>query len=313
MPTSIRHLKHFAQLFIKHPKALMWSVAAALALWSFDSRAEAPTWQVAVHHNQVALTHPYNSEAPFRASSVEACDADNARLNGREYEGLPWPTYYSGTGYVVGVTCALRLHFADGRSGGAPGYPYRGEWRCADHNPPVNGLCGCPDGQRYDANAKQCVADKCPVSPITPITDPDFEQYENGRYSHAPDLEHLTSGTAAGAQCIVREARNAGSRARTTSGYRPPIYQTHILEVYDKWQLLEHNEDPVCAEVKASVLIEWNKHGPFAHQPGTTSRHSTGRAVDISLSNYGVADSIAARCQMIRNVPDDRPHFEPLR
>jgi hypothetical protein len=135
-------LKHFAQLFIKRPKALMWSVTAALALWSFDSRAEAPTWQVAVHHNQVALTHPYNSEAPFRASSVEACDADNARLNGREYEGLPWPTYYSGTGWdIAGITCALNLHFADGSSGGAPGYPYRGEWRCADHTPPVNWVC----------------------------------------------------------------------------------------------------------------------------------------------------------------------------
>jgi hypothetical protein len=181
--------------------------------------------------------------------------------------------------------------------------------------PPINGVCGCPDGQRYDANAKQCVPAVCPVSPITPITDPDFEQYETGRYSDDgdPDLEHLTPGTAAGAQCIVREAHNARIEATITSGYRPAIYQTHIREVYDKWQLLKDNQDPVCAEVKAQVLIEWDRHGPFAAQPGRTSRHSDGRAVDISLSNYGMADTIAARCQMWRRLPNDAPHFEPLR
>ena len=96
------------------------------------------------------------------------------------------------------------------------------------------------------------------------------------------------------------------------SGYRPPAYQTHLREVYDKWQLLKNNDDAACADTKRKVKNEYDDHR-FAHQPGVTSRHSTGRAVDISLSSYATADIIAAECGMSRPVPNDRVHFEPLR
>ena len=151
----------------------------------------------------------------------------------------------------------------------------------------------------------------CPITtPLTPL-DPAVQPYEDG----LKDMDNVTEATRAGAACIARAARARRPRiiARLVSGYRPPAYQTHIREVYDKWQLLVNNNDPVCADTKRQVKTEFDRHSRFAHQPGTTSRHSTRTAVDISLSNYTEADAIAAECNMSRPVPNDRPHFESPR
>lgn len=88
-----------------------------------------------------------------------------------------------------------------------------------------------------------------------------------------------------------------------------------IREVYDKWQLLENNYDAGCADIKSQVKTEFDRHAPFAHQPGNTSPHSTGLAVDISLTDYAAADTIASGCMvtgggaMSRPVANDRSHF----
>jgi len=132
-------------------------------------------------------------------------------------------------------------------------------------------------------------------------------------------MANETQATREGAACIVREARARYLSPQIASGYRPPAYQTHIREVYDKWQLLENNNDSVCADTKRQVENEFNKHSPFSHQPGNTSPHSSGRAVDIHLSDYTDADTIAAGCTiagggtMSRPVPNDRSHFESPR
>ncbi|MGD7196496.1 hypothetical protein [Ralstonia pseudosolanacearum] len=96
-----------------------------------------------------------------------------------------------------------------------------------------------------------------------------------------------------------------------TSGFRPPAYQQHIREVWDKWQQLQNNNNPACASLKEAVHTEWIKHGPFAHQPGATSNHSSGKAVDIGGVPQGNADAIGSQCNMRRPVPNDRVHYEP--
>ena len=66
---------------------------------------------------------------------------------------------------------------------------------------------------------------------------------------------------------------------------------------------------------KLQVEVEFMYHSKFAHQPGLTSRHSSGLAVDISLSSYTDADTIAPGCAvagggaMSRPVSGDRSHF----
>lgn len=156
----------------------------------------------------------------------------------------------------------------------------------------------------------------CPVAPLTQISDTEFSKYETGPYAKAPDVDpsRVTQATIDGAQCIIREAANEKIPARINVGYRPPAYQAHIREVYDKWQQLKDNTNSTCAQVKEEVRREWERHGPFAHQPGKTSNHPSGKAMDIWMKDYSKADTIAARCNMKRPLgAADRVHFEPIR
>ena len=166
--------------------------------------------------------------------------------------------------------------------------------------------CACDAGYVFDASRTSCVS-TCPVASLKPL-DPAVQPYEDGLI----DMANETQATRDGAACIVRVARARHLSPRITSGYRPPAYQTHIREVYDQWQLLKNNNDAACADTKRKVEIEFDHHD-FAHQPGNTSRHESGRAVDIHLSDYTVADTIAAGCNMSRPVPNDRVHFESPR
>jgi uncharacterized protein YcbK (DUF882 family) len=141
------------------------------------------------------------------------------------------------------------------------------------------------------------------------------QPYEDGLV----DMDNETQATRDGTACIVKEARTRRIYPKIVSGYRPPAYQTHIREVYDKWLLLENNNDSACADTKRQVEFEFKKHSKFSHQPGNTSRHSSGLAVDIHLLNYTDADIIAAGCTIVgggtmsRPVPNDRSHFESPR
>lgn len=166
----------------------------------------------------------------------------------------------------------------------------------------------CSDGSTPGGTYPNLTCDVCTVPRLTPL-DPAVQPYEDGLV----DMENETQATRDGAACIVRSARARHLSPQLISGYRPPAYQTHIREVYDKWQLLKNNNDAACADTKRKVQIEFDHHSPFAHQPGNTSPHSLRRAIDISLSNYADADTIAAGCNMSRSVPNDRVHFESPR
>lgn len=181
---------------------------------------------------------------------------------------------------------------------------------CPDHASSMfTGTCSCDPGYKFDAAGTSCIP-TCTESGLTPL-DPAVQPYEDG----LKDMDNVTEATRVGAACIARvaSARRPRIIARLVSGYRPPAYQTHIREVYDKWQTLKDNNEPACADIKQKVKDEFDHHSKFAHQPGNTSPHSTGHAVDISLSNYSEADAIAAECNMSRAVPNDRPHFESPR
>jgi|GEM_PF-5841418 len=157
-----------------------------------------------------------------------------------------------------------------------------------------------------------CSGNTCPVPPLTPITDPAARVHEDGRYAAQPDLDNLNSRTQTGMACILQRAAGEGIVATITSAYRPAQYQSHLQEVYDKWQLLKDNAQPECQEVKDAVRREFNKHRVI-RRPVNNSQHSTGNAVDIAGIPGERADSIAAACNMYRPEPSkDRVHFVPL-
>ncbi len=189
--------------------------------------------------------------------------------------------------------------------------------------------CVCDAGYEFDATRTSCVSTCTVTTKVADITDPVALQYEDGTYSDTePDLEHLTPATQAGLTCIQQRvaALRQYETPQPTSGYRPTAYQKHILEVYDKWQLIKNDNTPACAEVKAAIYAEWLHHKPFARRPGVTSNHShvdaqgnpAGNAVDISFVPQDIADTIACQCNMYRpmiNMPNpkdnDPVHYQP--
>jgi hypothetical protein len=237
---------------------------------------------------------------------------------------------------------------------------------CPSNSNPTGTSCTCDSGYMPDASASQCIA-ACPAyasptgDPNTPcqcdtgydwdtthtscestckittkiaeVTDPVALLYEDGTYNSTdrPDLEHLTPATQTGLACIQQKvaALNCYKTPKATSGYRPAAYQTHIREVYDKWQLIKDDNSSECADVKASIKAAYDDHKYFARQPGATSNHSqldalgnpAGNAVDISDvpdNALNSADAIACQCNMYRpliNMPNpkdnDPVHYQP--
>ena len=226
--------------------------------------------------------------------------------DGNYYGGNPW-----------GFTDAIASHIG-----------------CPNHAQPAGNSCTCTDPYMPDPAGTSCVpAPICTVTTkVADIMDPVAKQYENGTYSTTkPDLVHLTPATQAGLACIQQRvaAMNGYQTPQATSGYRPTVYQKHILEVYDKWQLIKDDNTPACAETKAGIQKEFIKHSRFARRPGVTSNHSqvdaqgnpAGEAVDISFvpdNTNASADAIACQCNMYRpmiNMPNpkdnDPVHYQP--
>jgi hypothetical protein len=172
------------------------------------------------------------------------------------------------------------------------------------------------NGHRYYSPAFRrinlvCEVDTCPVAPLTPVTDPVVVEHEVGRYASRPDMDNLNARARAGAACILQRAAALGAAAETSSGYRPPAYQAHLREVWDKWQLLKNNNDEGCRERKQQIAAERKRH-LIIRRPVAVSNHSTGNAVDISGVPAAGADSIAAGCGMFRPEPATDPvHFQP--
>jgi hypothetical protein len=145
-------------------------------------------------------------------------------------------------------------------------------------------------------------------APLTPLTDPLALQMEGGQTviwaNTAPQLQ----------ACVNKFIGKVGGSV--TSAYRPAAYQTHLKEIHTKWcsQGLSSNTDPSCAAVKSAVQGELGKHGlSCSLLVGTTSNHSSGRAVDISGIAHGSPAVLAAASDSCLTWPlgaSDRVHYE---
>lgn len=159
--------------------------------------------------------------------------------------------------------------------------------------------------QRY------CQAD-CPIDPLTPITDPDAIEFENGKTLNTQKMQPVA---LASFSCISTEVKSMGASFTMNSGWRPAAYQDHLYEIHKKINLLLNISKfyDGCLPTLNAVSEERKKHG-LKDRVGKTSKHTAGTAFDAvwsrNISNDQI-DSIAEMCGVYRPFRANDPvHFQ---
>lgn len=151
----------------------------------------------------------------------------------------------------------------------------------------------------------------CPVTALREMTDPLALQHEHGKFSAVSDHARLTAATAAGQACML--ARVDAASVFPVAAYRPPEFQAHLKELWDKWQGLSKDASAACKPLKDNLRREWLKH-KLVRDPQAHSPHTTGEAIDITGFSEHNVDAVAAYCGMLRPDPAASPlHFQPGR
>ena len=75
------------------------------------------------------------------------------------------------------------------------------------------------------------VSGPCTVAPLPPITDPVVEAFNTGE---SLDTSHLTRGMSRALARFQKVVAQVGGSLELKSAYRPPAYQRHLQQVWDK-------------------------------------------------------------------------------
>ncbi len=150
----------------------------------------------------------------------------------------------------------------------------------------------------------------CQVPPLTPLTDAAAINFENG---NQVDTADLTANMQTALDCVTQAVAQAGGAVTVSSAYRPPAYQAHLREVWDKWRLLRDRREPECADLRTQVQGEFQRHGLLLTQRPASPNgpHTQGLAVDMRSSlPLATFLNLANGCQLTRPLPQTDPvHF----
>ena len=149
----------------------------------------------------------------------------------------------------------------------------------------------------------------CPVPPLTPITDPAAQNFENG---NTVDETGLNAAMTAALACLRAAAGAAGGAITVNSAFRPPAYQAHLREVWDRWNDLRNRREQECQDLRTQVQQEFQRHGLLLSQrPAAASAHTRGEAFDANwnLPAGTNIDTLAAGCGLQRPFANDPVHF----
>ena len=121
----------------------------------------------------------------------------------------------------------------------------------------------------------------CPVSPLPPITDPVAEAFNTGE---SLDTADLAGGMARALARFAKVVTATGGSIELKSAYRPPAYQLHLQQVWDKWMQLRNNREAGCQDLRAEVRQEFARHHLLESQrPVSSSDHTRGLAFDAAV------------------------------
>jgi hypothetical protein len=121
----------------------------------------------------------------------------------------------------------------------------------------------------------------CTVSPLPPVTDPRAEAFNTGE---SVDTAHLNRRMSRALARFRRIVAAVGGSLDLKSAYRPPAYQQHLQQVWDKWMLLRNNNVAACQDLRAQVQQEFTRHHLLESQrPVNSSDHTRGLAFDATV------------------------------
>ena len=237
---------------------------------------------------------PFHRDLELGQSSTYTIVQGYQNCYGQQYTLNVWPTSWSvWTPSVASVyTQTYGVGQVTGNSGGET--DLTANWGVSEWEPYIEDCI--VDSWTNEQPARAAV---CPVSPVTAYN-PD---------PYPLDIAGMTQGTQTALTCLQNAVGAAGGSLTVTSAFRPQAYQDHIREVWDKWQAIQNNNSAACAQTKAQVQTEWNRHG-LAFQPAAVSNHTAGNAFDATW-NPGTLniDQLAGGCNLSRSVPGDAVHF----
>jgi hypothetical protein len=167
------------------------------------------------------------------------------------------------------------------------------------------------------------VSDPCPIPDLTPFTDPVALMFE-AQNGNIFDIADTSSGIRSGYACLADSIRNHKGTVTPSSAYRPPQYQSHLREIWQKLDALRKISSPDCANRMQKISNEAAKHqilGLAISPAGPSGTHTQGLAVDLNwgpnkyvntLPDGTFIDDLANACGLYRRLVTDPIHFEEL-
>ena len=194
---------------------------------------------------------------------------------------------------------------------------------------PATGQCrpSCVAPLIPDALGTSCVAPPpppvaptCPIADLPAITDPEVQTFENN--PNLSDTTRLTPAMQTALTNLTNAATSAGGTPTVGSAFRPPAYNQHLIDVWNKRDefLQAAFTNPEVASNADCLLVLWPKiqrhfqnHGLLITQPPVpNSRHTKGLAFDMTI-NLPAAniDALAVGAGLRRPLPVTDPvHFQ---
>lgn len=125
----------------------------------------------------------------------------------------------------------------------------------------------------------------CSVAPLAPVSDASARAFEAGE-GLAVDVSGLTPKTLQAMTRLENKVLSMGGQFKLTSAFRPASYQQHLRDVWFKWMdELRENQQPGCAELRAEVQGEFQRHGLLETQhPVEVSDHTMGTGFDAAIT-----------------------------
>lgn len=188
--------------------------------------------------------------------------------------------------------------------------------RCGGDHPPEAGGPNLSCINSLTVTISVLPTSACPIEPLTPLpskaADPDTYAFEyEGKQV---DISRLNADMKAALVCLTQKTGKAAS-SYVSSAWRPPTYQAHFQEVWEKWQLLkkQKGEDRVaCKALHDEVKKEIDKHGigGAARSPADRNGpHPRRVAFDVNTWFIPSVDTFSADCKVYRPYKiDDKWH-----